>query len=101
MIRCDTTAGSGGPPVRRGCPNVLLVADFTYVEFITGVFVYGVFVIDADAILGWEASASKRTRFVGSALRQAATPRVRQGHPVDGASYHSDAGPQLYECAVC
>uniref|UniRef100_A1UQQ1 Integrase, catalytic region n=1 Tax=Mycobacterium sp. (strain KMS) TaxID=189918 RepID=A1UQQ1_MYCSK len=77
-------------------PNVLLVADFTYVKLVTGVFVYVAFVIDAYAgsIVGWEASASKHTRFVESALRQAAALRARQGHPVDGAIHHSDAGSQ-------
>jgi putative transposase len=61
-------------------PNRLLVADFTYVKLITGVFVYVAFVIDAYAgvIVGWEASASKQTRFVESAIRQAAAyGRVR------------------------
>ena len=77
-------------------PNRLLVADFTYVKLVTGVFVYVAFVIDAyaGAIVGWEASASKQTRFVESALRQAASLRSRQGHPIDGAIHHSDAGSQ-------
>ena len=77
-------------------PNVLLVADFTYVKLITGVFVYVAFVIDAYAgtIVGWEASGSKHTRFVESALRQAAALRDRQGRPIDGAIHHSDAGSQ-------
>ena len=69
-------------------PNRLLVADFTYVKLSTGVFVYVAFVIDAYAgtIVGWEASGSKRTRFVESAIRQAAALRSRQGHPIDGAT---------------
>jgi putative transposase len=60
------------------------------------VFVYVAFVIDAyaGAIVGWEASASKQTRFVESAIRQAAALRSRQGHPIDGAIHHSDAGSQ-------
>ena len=79
-----------------GAPNRLLVADFTYVKLVTGVFVYVAFVIDAyaGAIVGWEASASKQTRFVESAIRQAAALRSRQGHPIDGAIHHSDAGSQ-------
>ena len=82
-----------------GAPNRLLVADFTYVKLITGVFVYVAFVIDAYAgsIVGWEASASKQTRFVESAIRQAAALRSRQGHPIDGAIHHSDAGSPIYE----
>jgi HTH-like domain/Integrase core domain len=77
-------------------PNRLLVADFTYVKLITGVFVYVAFVIDAyaGAILGWEASASKQTRFVESAIRQAAALRSGQGHPLEDAIHHSDAGSQ-------
>jgi putative transposase len=69
-------------------PNQLLVADFTYVKLVTGVFVYVAFVIDAfaGAIIGWEASMSKQTRFVESAIRQTAALRSRQGHPIDGDS---------------
>lgn len=77
-------------------PNRLLVADFTYVKLINGVFVYVAFVIDAyaGAIVGWEGSASKQTRFVESAIRQAVALRSRQGHPIDDAIHHSDAGSQ-------
>ena len=73
-------------------PNRLLVADFTYVKVVTGAFVYVAFVIDtyAGAIVGWEASASKQTRFVDAAIRQAAALRSRQSHPIDGAIHHSD-----------
>jgi putative transposase len=48
----------------------------------------------AGSIVGWEASASKQTRFVESAIRQAAALRSRQGHPIDGAIHHSDSGSQ-------
>lgn len=77
-------------------PNRLLVADFTYVKLVTGAFAYVAFVIDAyaGAIIGWESSPSKETRFVESAIRQAAALRSRQGHPIDGAIHHSDAGSQ-------
>lgn len=77
-------------------PNRLLVADFTYVKLATGAFAYVAFVIDAyaGAVIGWEASMSKETRFVESAIRQAAALRSRQGHPIDGAIHHSDAGSQ-------
>jgi putative transposase len=79
-----------------GAPNRLLVADFTYVKLVTGIFVYVAFVIDAyaGAIVGWEASVSKQTRFVESAIRQAAALRSRHGHPIEGAIHHSDAGSQ-------
>ena len=77
-------------------PNRLLVADFTYVRLVSGVFVYVAFVIDAyaGAIVGWEASGSKHTRFVESAICQAAALRSRQGHPIEDAIHHSDAGSQ-------
>ena len=77
-------------------PNALVVADFTYVKLVTGVFVYVAFVIDAyaGAIIGWEAASVKATRFVESAIRQAAALRARQGHRIDGAIHHSDAGSQ-------
>jgi putative transposase len=59
-------------------------------------FCYVAFVIDAyaGAIVGWEGSTSKETRFVESAIRQAAALRSRQGHPIDGAIHHPDAGSQ-------
>lgn len=79
-----------------GAPGVLLVADFTYVKLVTGIFVYVAFVIDAyaGAIIGWEVSASKHTRFVESAIRQAAALRRRQGYPIEDGIHHSDAGSQ-------
>ncbi len=84
-------------------PNMLLVADFTYVKLITGVLVYVAFVIDAyaGAIVGWEASASKHTRFVESAIRQAAALRRRQGHPIDDAIPHSDYAEVCVKPRIC
>ncbi len=82
---------------RVPAPNVLVVADFTYVRLVSGAFVYTAFVIDAYAgrILGWECSTSKETAFVESAIRQAAGLRSRQGCPWDGETiHHSDAGSQ-------
>ena len=51
--------------------------DFTYIKLVTGDFVYVAFVIDAyaGAIIGWEAAGVKQTRFVESAIRQAAALR--------------------------
>lgn len=67
-------------------PNALIVADFTYVKLVTGIFVYVAFVIDAyaGAIIGWEAAGVKQTRFVESAIRQAAALRARPVHPREG-----------------
>ena len=78
-------------------PNILVVADFTYVRLSTGVFIYTAFVIDAFAgrIVGWECSASKHVGFVERAIRHAAASRDREGHPLTGNTiHHSDAGSQ-------
>jgi putative transposase len=77
-------------------PGKLHVADFTYVPVDGGGFGYTAFCIDAFAglIAGWECSLSKETAFVQKAIRQAAALRARQGHPLDGAVHHSDAGSQ-------
>ncbi len=82
---------------RVPAPNLLVVADFTYVPLESGRFVYTAFVIDAFAgrIVGWECSASKETAFVESALLQAAALRIREGNPMgDSTIHHSDAGSQ-------
>jgi transposase InsO family protein len=54
------------------------------------------FVIDAYAgvITGWECSLREDTEFVERALRNAAAFRAREGHPLDDAIHHSDAGSQ-------
>jgi len=88
---------------RVPAPNMLVVADFTYVRLTCGVFVYTAFVIDAFAgrIVGWECSASKHVGFVERAIRQAATVRLREGNPLTGNTiHHSDAGSQ-YTAVRC
>jgi putative transposase len=78
-------------------PNLLVVADFTYVRLASGSFAYTAFVIDAFAgrIVGWECSTSKETVFVESALRQAVALRAREGNPMSSNTiHHSDAGSQ-------
>lgn len=79
-------------PSRRGIPS-RCAADFTYVPMACG-FGYTAFVVDAYAglIAGWECSLRKDTGFVERALRHAAAYRARQGHPLDDAIHHSDAG---------
>ena len=71
---------------RVTAPNLLVVADFTYVPMVCG-FGYTAFVVDAYAglIPGWECSLRKDTDFVERALRHAAAYRARQGHPLDDA----------------
>jgi putative transposase len=77
-------------------PNLLLVADFTYVRLATGAFCYVAFVIDAFAgmIIGWDTSMTKHASFVESAIRQAVSFRARQGRPMHRTIHHSDAGSQ-------
>lgn len=82
---------------RVPAPNVLLVADFTYVRLSSGVFVYTAFAIDAYAgrIVGWTCSTSKEDRFVRTAIRHAAQLRTNEGNPLSGSTiHHSDAGSQ-------
>jgi putative transposase len=80
---------------RVAAPNLLVVADFTYVPMVVG-FGYTAFVVDAYAglIPGWECSLVKDTGFVERALRHATASRARQGYPFDDAIHHSDAGSQ-------
>jgi transposase InsO family protein len=78
-------------------PDLLHVADFTYVPMDGGGFGYTALVIDAFAglVTGWECSLSKETAFVERAIRQAAALRRRQGRPLRGDTiHHSDAGSQ-------
>jgi transposase InsO family protein len=74
-------------------PNVLWVADFTYVATWQG-FVYVAFVIDAFArrIVGWRVSRTAHASFVLDALAQALHDR----QPVQGGGlvHHSDRGVQ-------
>ena len=80
---------------RVAAPNLLVVADFTYVPMVAG-FGYTALVVDAYAglIPGWECSLVKDTGFVERALRHAVAFRARQGHPFEDAIHHSDAGSQ-------
>ena len=72
-------------------PNMLWVADFTYVATASG-FVYVAFVIDvyARAIVGWRVSRSANAGFVLDALEQA----VHARRPGGGLVHHSDRGSQ-------
>ena len=73
-------------------PNVLWVADFTYVATWIG-FVYVAFVIDAFArrIVGWRVSRTAEAGFVLDALEQALYAR----RPIAGGLvHHSDRGVQ-------
>jgi putative transposase len=77
-------------------PNLVWVADFTYVSTWTG-WAYVAFVVDAfsRAIVGWTVSASKTTALVSKALNMAIWRRDHYGNPVtEGLIHHSDAGSQ-------
>ncbi len=78
---------------RASRPNLLWVADFTYVATWQG-FVYVAFVIDAFArrVVGWRASRTAHASFVLDALEQALHDR----RPVQGSGliHHSDRGVQ-------
>jgi putative transposase len=78
-------------------PDLLWVADFTYVVRVGGRWCYTAFVVDAfaDAIVGWQAAQTATAAMVEGAFADAVEHRGRQGHPVPaGAIHHSDAGSQ-------
>ena len=82
-------------------PNLLWVADFTYVPTWSGM-VYVAFVIDAYSrrILGWRAATSMRTSLVLDALEQAIWTRAQAGvDDLDGLVHHNDAGSQYTSIA--
>jgi putative transposase len=74
-------------------PNLLWLADFTYVATWQG-FVYVAFVIDAFArrIVGWRVSRAAQAAFVLDALEQA----LHNRRPMQGGGlvHHSDRGAQ-------
>jgi putative transposase len=78
---------------RASQPNLLWLADFTYVATWQG-FVYVAFVIDAFArrIVGWRVSKTAHAGFVLDALEQA----LHERRPVQGSGlvHHSDRGVQ-------
>ena len=101
----DPTAARPADLVRRKfnplAPNVLWVADFTYVTSWAGV-VYVAFVIDAYArrILGWRAATSMHTELVLDAIDQAVWVRRREGvTSFPGLVHHTDAGSQYTSIA--
>lgn len=78
-------------------PNLLWVADFTYVPLPGGRWCYTAFTIDAyaDTIVGWEVATTANTAMVETGFAHAIEYRTRQGHRVPpGTVHHSDAGSQ-------
>jgi transposase InsO family protein len=78
-------------------PNLLWVADFTYVIRVGGRWCYTAFVVDAfaDTIVGWHVAQTATAAMVEATFHDAREHRRRQDHPVPvGAIHHSDAGSQ-------
>ena len=74
-------------------PNVLWIADITYVSTWSG-FAYTAFVVDVFSrrILGWRVSSAPRADLALDALEMAVW--TGQGEPLDGLVHHSDRGSQ-------
>ena len=78
-------------------PDLLWVADFTYVTRIGGRWCYTAFVVDAfaDTIVGWQVTSAATAAMVQATFRDAREDRRRRGRPDPaGAIHHSDAGTQ-------
>lgn len=82
-------------------PNVLWVADFTYVMTFSGT-VYVAFIIDVFSrrIVGWKADTSMKTSLVLDTLEMALWVRARDGLAVQpGLIHHHDNGSQYLSFA--
>lgn len=82
-------------------PNMLWVADFTYVSTWSG-WVYVAFVIDAYSrrILGWRTSTTMTTPLVLDAIEHAIWTRRREGiTDLSGLIHHNDRGSQYTSIA--
>lgn len=81
----------------RSAPDLLWVADFTYVIRLEGRWCYTAFTIDAFAgtIVGWQTASHATRNMVQASFDAGVELRARHGHPVQpGAIHHSDAGSQ-------
>ncbi|OSC22173.1 hypothetical protein B8W67_20100 [Mycolicibacillus koreensis] len=93
----DLVARRFNPPA----PNVLWVADFTYVSTWSG-WVYVAFVIDAYArrIVGWRSATTMTTQLVLDAIEHAIWTRQRAGiTDLTGLIHHHDRGSQYSSVA--
>jgi len=82
-------------------PNVLWVADFTYVSTWSG-WVYVAFVIDAYSrrIVGWRTATTMNTALVLNAIEHAIWTRSREGiTDLSGLIHHNDRGSQYTSIA--
>jgi putative transposase len=94
--RADRPADLVDRDFTAAAPNVLWVADFTYVATWSGV-VYVAFVIDVFSrrIVGWKADTNMRTGLVLDTLEMALWSRDHAGMPAGpGLVHHHDNGSQ-------
>jgi putative transposase len=87
---------------RVPAPDLLWVADFTYVVRIGGRWCYTAFTIGAfaDTIVGWQTAATANAALVEASFLDAVQHRQRQGHPVAaGTIHHSETCP-VHRAAV-
>lgn len=90
-----------GRHFRPNAPNMLWVADFTYVSTWSG-WVYVAFVIDAYArrIVGWRTATTMTTQLVLDAIEHAIWTRQRDGiQDLTGLIHHNDRGSQYTSIA--
>jgi putative transposase len=93
----DETAARPADLVKRDfhavAPNLLWVADLTYVRTYAG-WIYVAFVVDVFSryVVGWQVSRSLRTDLALDALTMAYWRR--QGQELSGLIHHSDRGSQ-------
>lgn len=80
---------------RADAPNVLWVADLTYIRTLAG-WVYAAFIIDVFSrfVVGWQVSSSLATDLALDALEMGIWRRQRLGQDVSGLTHHSDRGVQ-------
>jgi len=76
-------------------PNVLWVADITYVRTFSG-WVYAAFVIDVYSrmVVGWQVATSLHTDLALDALEMGIWRRSHAGDDLTGLIHHSDRGVQ-------
>jgi putative transposase len=76
-------------------PNLLWVADITYIRTFTG-WVYAAFVLDVYSrrVVGWQVSRSLRTDLALDALEMGLWTRARAGQDTSALVHHSDRGVQ-------
>jgi putative transposase len=99
-----TTVPGKGPDTRPDlvqrefvaeAPNLLWVADITYIRTFTG-WVYAAFVLDVNSrrVVGWQVSRSLRADLALDALEMGLWTRARAGQDTSALVHHSDRGVQ-------